>query len=66
MQHTSEFSPLNGRESFDVSLDVSVDLNAAQDTLRPPTGKAKKTKKKKKKRVDEEETKEEIEVVIPQ
>lgn len=57
---------MNGRESFDASLDVSVDLNAAQDTLRPPTGKAKKTKKKKKKRVDEEETKEEIEVVIPQ
>ena len=66
MQHTSEFSPLNGRESFDVSLDVSVDLNATQDTLRPLTGKAKKTKKKKKKRVDEEETKEEIGIVIPQ
>jgi hypothetical protein len=41
-------------------------LDVTHDTLRPPTGKAKKTKKKKKKRVDEEETKDEVEVVIPQ
>ena len=59
-------SPKPSRESFDASLDVSVDFNAIQDTLRPPTGKAKKTKKKKKKRVDEEETKDEVEIVIPQ
>ena len=63
---TNELSPKPSRESFDASLDVSVDLSAQLDTLRPPTGKAKKTKKKKRKRVDEEETKDEIEVVIPQ
>jgi len=38
-----------------VSIDASVDFCGAFDSLRPPTGKSKKTKKKKKKKVDEEE-----------
>jgi len=54
-----DVSPPKGQESVDPSLDASSDM-IVLDTLRPPTGKPKKTKKKKKKKIDDEEFKESV------